>query len=125
LPAVRGSLDQIECLRNVKDRLFLLARGELKSIAQVQRPVLFVPENVTLEQLLAEFKRRHKQVAIVVDEHGGTSGMVTISDVVAELVGNIAQLGRKVEPMHSLPGGRLELPGTVQLDDLENTLEIE
>jgi CBS domain containing-hemolysin-like protein len=125
LPVVRGGLDQVEGLVNVKDLLFLLSRGELKSIAQVQRPVLFVPENITLEQLLAEFRRRHKQVAIVVDEHGGTSGMVTIADVVAELVGNIAQLGRRVEPMHSLPGGRLELPGTVQLDDLEHTLELE
>ncbi len=125
LPVVRGGLDQVEGLVNVKDLLFLLSRGELKSIAQVQRPALFVPENVTLEQLLAEFRRRHKEVAIVVDEHGGTSGMVTIADVVAELVGNIGQLGRKVEPMHSLPGGRLELPGTVQLDDLENTLELE
>ena len=125
LPVVRGGLDQIEGLVNVKDLLFLLSRGELKSLAQVQRPVLFVPENVTLEQLLAEFRRRHKEVAIVVDEHGGTSGMVTIADVVGELVGNIAQLGRKIEPMHSLPGGRLELPGTVQLDDLEHTLELE
>jgi CBS domain containing-hemolysin-like protein len=50
---------------------------------------------------------------------------VTISDVVAELVGNIAKLGRKVEPVRTLPGGRLELPGTVQLDDLEDTLEVE
>jgi CBS domain containing-hemolysin-like protein len=125
LPVVRGGLDTIEGLVNVKDLLFLLSRGELKSISQVQRPVLFVPENVTLEQLLTEFRRRHKQVAIVVDEHGGTSGMVTISDVVAELVGNIAKLGRKVEPVRSLPGGRLELPGTVQLDDLEDTLEVE
>ncbi len=125
LPVVRGGLDTVEGLVNVKDLLFLLSRGELKSISQVQRPVLFVPENVTLEQLLTEFRRRHKQVAIVVDEHGGTSGMVTISDVVAELVGNIAKLGRKVEPMRTLPGGRLELPGTVQLDDLEDTLEVE
>lgn len=125
LPVVRGGLDQVEGLVNVKDLLFLLSRGELKSIGQVQRPVLFVPENVTLEQLLTEFRRRHKQVAIVVDEHGGTSGMVTISDVVAELVGNIAKLGRKVEPVRTLPGGRLELPGTVQLDDLESTLEVE
>jgi len=125
LPVIRGSLDRVEGLVNVKDLYYLLTRGELKSIAQVQRPVLFVPENVTLEQLLGEFRRRNKQVAIVVDEHGGTSGIVTLSDVVAELVGNVAELGRKVEPMKSLPGGRLELPGTTQLDDLEHTLEVE
>ncbi len=125
LVVIRGSLDRVEGLVNVKDLLFLRAKNELKSIAQVQRPVIFVPENVTLEQLLAEFKRRNKQVAVVVDEHGGTSGMVTLADVVAELVGNVAEVGRKVEPVKALPGGKLELPGTAQLDDLEHTLEIE
>jgi CBS domain containing-hemolysin-like protein len=125
LPVVRGSLDRVEGLLNVKDLFYLQSRGELKSIAQVQRPVLFVPENVTLEQLLAEFRRRNKQIAIVVDEHGGTSGIVTLADLVAELVGKVAEMGRKVEPVKTLPGGRLELPGTAQLDDLEHTLELE
>lgn len=125
LPVVRGSLDRVEGLVNVKDLFYLQSRGQLKTVGQVQRPVLFVPENVTLEQLLAEFRRRNKQIAIVVDEHGGTSGIVTLSDLVAELVGNVAELGRKVEPMKALPGGRLELPGTAQLDDLEHTLEVE
>lgn len=125
LPVVRGSLDRVEGLVNVKDIYYLQTRGELKSVAQVQRPVLFVPENVTLEQLLGEFRRRNKQIAIVVDEHGGTSGIVTLADVVAELVGKVAELGRKVEPVKALPGGRLELPGTAQLDDLEHTLELE
>jgi CBS domain containing-hemolysin-like protein len=125
LPVVRGSLDRVEGLVNVKDLFYLHARNELKSLAQVQRPVLFVPETVTLEQLLAEFRRRNKQIAVVVDEHGGTSGLVTLADVVAELVGNVALLGRKEEQVQTLPGGRLELPGTAQLDDLEHTLEIE
>ncbi len=125
MPVIRGSLDQVEGLINVKDLYYLASRGELKSIAQVQRPVLFVPENVTLEQLLAEFKRRNKQMAVVVDEHGGTSGLVSLADVVAELVGHVAELGRKVEPVRTLPGGRIELPGTAQLDDLEHTLELE
>ena len=62
---------------------------------------------------------------MVVDEHGGTTGLITVGDVVAELVGHIAQMGRKSDPGRSLPGGRLELPGTAQLDDLEHTLEIE
>jgi len=125
MPVVRGSLDRVEGLVNVKEMLFLLTRHELSAITQVQRPVLFVPETITLEQLLSEFKRRNKQIAIVVDEHGGTSGLVTIANVVAEVVGNIAELGRKQEPVRALPGGKLELPGTAQLDDLEHTLEIE
>ncbi len=124
LPVARGSLDQIEGVINVKDLFFLLSRGELKSLAQVQRPVLFVPENVTLEQLLSEFRRRRRQLAVVVDEHGGTSGIVTLADVVAEVVGDVAELGRKVDEVKSLPGGRLELPGTTQLEDLEDRLDV-
>jgi magnesium and cobalt exporter, CNNM family len=93
-------------------------------MAQVQRPVLFVPENVTMEQLLAEFRRRRRQMALVVDEHGGTSGLVSIADVVAEVVGDVAELGRRMEEVRSLPGGRFELPGTAQLDDLEERLDV-
>ena len=125
LPVCRGSLDQIEGVLNVKDLFFLLTKGELKSLSQVMRTVLFVPENVTLEQLLAEFRRRKRQMAVVVDEHGGTSGIVTIADVVAELVGDVAELGRKVEEVKMLPGGRLELPGTAPLDDLSDRLGVE
>lgn len=125
LPVVRGALDRVEGLVNVKDMYRLAMSGQLKSLAQVQGPVLFVPENITLERLLAEFRRRNKQVAVVVDEHGGTSGLVTLADLVAELVGKVAELGRNVEQVQTLPGGRLELPGSAQLDDLGHTLELE
>jgi CBS domain containing-hemolysin-like protein len=124
LPVCRGSMDQVEGVVNAKDLFFLLSRGELKALSQVQRPVLFVPENVTLEQLLAEFRRRRRQTALVVDEHGGTSGLVTIADVVAEVVGDVAELGRRMDEVRSLPGGRFELPGTAQLDDLEERLDV-
>jgi CBS domain containing-hemolysin-like protein len=124
LPVVRGTLDQIEGVVNVKDLFFLLANSELTSLAQVQRPVLFVPENVTLEQLLAEFRKRRRQLAVVVDEHGGTSGIVSLADVVAEVVGEVAELGRRVSEVKTLPGGRLELPGSTQLSDLEDRLDV-
>ncbi|HME92307.1 MAG TPA: hemolysin family protein, partial [Myxococcaceae bacterium] len=124
VPVCRGNLDRVEGVVNVKDLFFLLSRGELKSLAQVQRPVLFVPETVSLEQLLSEFRKRRRQMAMVVDEHGGTSGMVTIADVVAEVVGEVAELGRRVDEVRTLPGGRLELPGTAQLDDLEDRLDV-
>lgn len=124
LPVCRGNLDEVEGMVNAKDLFFLLSKGELRSLSQVQRPVLFVPENVTLEQLLAEFRRRRRQTALVVDEHGGTSGMVTIADVVAEVVGDVAELGRRMEEVRTLPGGRFEFPGTAQLDDLEDRLDV-
>ena len=124
MPVARGSLDQVEGVVNVKDLFFLLANDQLRSIGQVQRPVLFVPENVTLEQLLVEFRKRRRQLAVVVDEHGGTSGIVTLADVVAEVVGDVAELGRRVSEVKTLPGGRLELPGTTQLSDLEDRLDV-
>ncbi|MFL5349619.1 MAG: hemolysin family protein [Hyalangium sp.] len=124
LPVCRGSLDQVEGVVNAKDLFFLLSKGDLRGLAQVQRPVLFVPENVTMEQLLSEFRRRRRQMALVVDEHGGTSGLVSIADVVAEVVGDVAELGRRMEEVRSLPGGRFELPGTTQLDDLEERLDV-
>jgi CBS domain containing-hemolysin-like protein len=124
LPVCRGSLDEVEGVVNAKDLFFLLSKGELRGLAQVQRPVLFVPENVRLEQLLTEFRRRRRQIALVVDEHGGTSGLVTIADVVAEVVGDVAELGRRMEEVRALPGGRFELPGTAQLDDLEERLDV-
>lgn len=124
LPVCRGNLDEVEGVVNAKDLFFLLSRGELRSLAQVQRPVLFIPEGATLEQLLAEFRRRRRQTALVVDEHGGTSGLVTIADVVAEVVGDVAELGRRMDEVRALPGGRFELPGTAQLDDLEERLDV-
>lgn len=124
LPVIRGNLDRVEGVVNVKDLFFVLSNNELKSIAQIQRPVVFVPENVTLEQLLTEFRRRRRQLAVVVDEHGGTTGIVTLADVVAEVVGDVAELGRKVDEVKTLPGGRLELQGSAQLDDLEDRLGV-
>ncbi|ADO73454.1 hemolysin family protein [Stigmatella aurantiaca] len=124
LPVCRGSMDEVEGVVNAKDLFFLLSKGELRALSQVQRPVLFIPENVTLEQLLAEFRRRRRQTALVVDEHGGTSGLVSIADVVAEVVGDVAELGRRIDEVRSLPGGRFELPGTAQLDDLEDRLDV-
>jgi len=124
LPVIRGNLDEVEGVVNARELFSLRAEGQLRNLAQVQRPVLFVPENITLEQLLSEFRRRKKHFAVVVNEHGGTSGLVTLGDVVSELVGNVASLGRRQEPVRVLPGGHLELPGTAQLDDLEETLGV-
>lgn len=125
MPVCRGNLDQVEGVVNVKDLFFLLSEGQLKNLAQVQRPVLFVPENVTLEQLLAEFRKRRRQLAVVVDEHGGTSGIVSLADVVSEVVGEVAELGRRRVEVKTLPGGRFEVSGSTSLEDLAERLDVE
>ncbi|MGO8968464.1 MAG: hemolysin family protein [Myxococcaceae bacterium] len=125
VPVCRGNLDQVEGVVNVKDLFVLLAEGKLRSLSQLQRPVLFVPENVTLDQLLAEFAKRHRQLAVVVDEHGGTSGIVSVSDVVSEVVGDVAKLGRHSVEVKTLPGGRFEVSGTTSLEELRERLDME
>ena len=125
MPVCRGNLDQVEGVVNAKDLFFLLSAGQLKSLAQVQRPVLFVPENVTLEQLLAEFRKRRRQLAVVVDEHGGTSGIVSLADVVSEVVGEVSELGRRSVEVKTLPGGRFEVSGSTSLEDLAERLDVE
>jgi len=125
MPVCRANLDQVEGVVNVKDLFVLLAEGKLKSLAQVQRPVLFVPENVTLDQLLAEFGKRRRQLAVVVDEHGGTSGIVSVADVVSEVVGDVAQLGRHSADVKTLPGGRFEVSGSTSLEELHDRLDMD
>ncbi|MCL2625881.1 MAG: hemolysin family protein [Cystobacterineae bacterium] len=125
LPVIHGNLDEVEGVVNTRELFSMLAEGQLKTLAQIQRPVLFVPENISLEQLLTEFRRRKRHFAVVVNEHGGTSGLVTLGDIVSELVGSVASLGRRQEAVRVLPGGHLELPGTAQLDDLEDRLGLE
>src|SRR4030095_3896039 len=73
MPVARGTLCKVKGVVNVKDLFFLLANGQLHILGQVQRPVLFVPENVTLEQLLIEFRKRRRETALGVEGDGGTS----------------------------------------------------
>lgn len=90
LPVFTENLDNIVGLVVVKD---LIQRPEElpghRSVAEIMRPASFVPETKRLLDLLREFQQKRAQLAIVVDEYGGTAGLVTIEDVVEELVGEI------------------------------------
>ncbi|RMF19433.1 MAG: CBS domain-containing protein [Gammaproteobacteria bacterium] len=90
-PVIGDSLDEVEGVLLVKDLLPLVAAGELTraKVQDVLRPAWFIPESKRLIQLLNEFKSNRNHMAIVVDEYGGVSGLVTIEDVLEQIVGEI------------------------------------
>ncbi len=90
IPVYEGSVDNIIGILYAKDLLRFLNSGEKpETLHSILRPAYFVPESKKLNELLSEFQRLKVQIAIVVDEYGGTAGMVTLEDVLEEIVGEI------------------------------------
>ncbi len=93
-------------------------------IRHIMREVLVVPEAKTLPDLLAEFKERKRHLAVVVDEFGSTAGVITVEDVLAQLVGPIEDESEVREPV-PLPGaGAMELDASLNVRDLELDYQI-
>ena len=89
LPVYRDTLDRIEGVLHVKLVVRALAAEVRPTVAELMRPVPVVPETKPLRDLLREFQSTRQQLAVVVDEYGGTSGIVTLEDVLEEIVGEI------------------------------------
>jgi len=89
IPVYEDTIDNIKGLLYAKDILPVLQNGDHKSIGDLIRPAYFVPETKRADVLLAEMKARKIHMALVVDEYGGTAGMVTIEDLIEEIVGDI------------------------------------
>jgi CBS domain containing-hemolysin-like protein len=89
IPVYEGSIDRVIGTLHTQDLLVKVLSGEDFSIRALARDAFFVPESKLITELLAEFKVRRQHLAIVVDEYGGTAGIVTLEDVIEELVGDI------------------------------------
>ncbi|RZK32720.1 MAG: HlyC/CorC family transporter [Hymenobacter sp.] len=89
MPVYEGNIDNIVGVLNVKDLLPIIRRGEPLELARIMRPAYFVPETKKINRLLRQFQRKHIVMAVVSDEFGGVSGIVTIEDIMEELVGEI------------------------------------
>jgi putative hemolysin len=90
IPVVRGSIDTIVGVVHVKDALEAVRSGASGTVGSLMREAYFVPETKKVSELLREFQRRHLWMAIVVDEYGGVSGLVTVEDLLEEIVGEIS-----------------------------------
>jgi putative hemolysin len=123
IPIYRDSIDQIIGIVHIKDLFDAILRGEKKSAAELARLPYVVSETKKVSELLREFQSEHIQVAVVVDEYGGTAGIVTIEDIIEEIVGEIADEHEEEEPTIVEVGeGEYLVSGLLRVETLEERL---
>jgi len=124
IPLYEDSDDQIIGMIHVKDLLLAMLENGKKTVdlRSLIRPVIFIPENKPLHDLLREMQSSHSQMAIVQDEFGGTAGIVTVEDILEELVGEIRDEYDVEEPSIVASEGGYLVDGKVNLDDLNHEI---
>jgi CBS domain containing-hemolysin-like protein len=124
-PVYEGTVDNIVGMIHQKDVFIVTSKGEYKPLKDLVRPILFVPDTMRINQLLREFRQERKHIAIVLNEHGIITGLVTLEDVLEEIVGEIRD---EYEPVTEKilvqeKGGWL-VDGSVDLESLSKVLNI-
>lgn len=127
LPVYRGSMDRVIGFIHTRDLVAGIARGQAPALATVLRPVTTVPDSTEIARLLPVLRRRGQRLAVVIDEFGGVAGIVTLQDVLDELLGQAP--GEEQHPgqpsPERLPDGRLRLPGLLPLTDASRLLDVD
>jgi putative hemolysin len=125
IPAYEGSVDNIVGLVYVKDALRLLEKRQPVVIRKVLHPAHLVPETKKVGELLKELQKRRSHMAIVIDEHGSVSGLVTLEDLIEEIVGEIQdEYDWEERPVERMRDGSLVVEGTLSATDLRERYAI-
>jgi CBS domain containing-hemolysin-like protein len=126
-PVYAEDRDNILGILHVKDvARHLLSPADEWNLASLLRPAVFVPESITLDEMLAQFRAKHFQVAIVVDEYGGTAGIVSLEDLAEEIVGEIQdEFDEEQPPFVALDEHTLRVRGDLLLDELTQHFDID
>jgi len=126
IPVFEDSIDHIVGILHIRDVLRALRTPEPPPLSDLLKPPLFIPETKPLGELLRELQARFQQVAIVVDEYGGTAGLVTVEDLLEEIVGEIMDeheaLVAELEP---LGDGSYRLDGRAHIEILDELFNVE
>jgi len=120
MPLYRGSIDQVAGILSLRDLVAGWRRDPKPSAAELVKPPFLVPSTKHLAVLLREFQARRQQLAIVLNEHGGTEGLVTVEDLIEEIVGEIQDEFDDAEPENRLlEDGSLLLDGRASIEILD------
>jgi putative hemolysin len=126
IPIIDGDMDHIIGILNIKDLLSQSAAGAQPiDLREIMREPYFVPEHKKLDQLLQGFKRRKQHMAIVVDEHGGVAGLITLEDALEELVGEIIDETDIIEPtIVPVAPGEWRVMGKTEIGEVNEKLQM-
>jgi CBS domain containing-hemolysin-like protein len=123
-PVYRETLDDIVGVVHAKDLFTVLRKGAATTLTSIMRPPLFVPATNEVEDVLAAMKRQKAHLAVVLDEHGGTSGIVTMEDLLEEIVGPIPDEHDVPEQPERVVGGDTIVDGAMVIADFNSTHEL-
>ena len=126
-PVIEDTVDTVVGILYIKDILVAMAAGDVKrsdSIKNFIRPAYFIPENKRVSELLSEMQRDRFQIAIVIDEYGGTSGLVTLEDLIEEIVGSIHdELESEEKDVQIVDEKNFVVSGQSALDEVNEMLD--
>jgi len=123
IPCYADTLDNIVGVVYLKDVLIKIRNKEPIQISAIMRPVLMIPETKHIAQLLKEFQLKHQQIAVVINEYGGMQGIVTMEDILEELVGEIQdEYDNEIPFVEKIDEKTYTVLASVSLDDLNDLL---
>lgn len=123
-PVYTESIDNVIGVLYVKDIIKCLAENREINLKEIARKPYFVPESKRIDSLLREFKRHHLHIAIAIDEYGGMSGIVTMEDIIEEIVGDIQdEFDKEQEDILTVSDNVWLCDARVNLDDLNESIE--
>ncbi len=123
-PVVGRDVNDIRGVLYAKDFLNALARGEA-DVRKLVKPPFFIPETMKISNLLREMQKKRVHMALVIDEYGGVSGLVTMEDLIEEIVGEIRDEYDVESPVIQLGDGTLLIDAAISIKDLEDDYQIE
>jgi magnesium and cobalt exporter, CNNM family len=123
-PIYENDLDHILGMIHIKDLLRVLLENQAITAAHA-RPLPLAPESAPLDAVLATMRKDCTQMVVVIDEHGGTSGIVTLEDLFEEVVGDIEEGTPKTKTTYRDREGRLRVPGTMRVDELGQLFDLD
>lgn len=125
VPVYRESFDNIIGVIHTKDFIRSFSEGRIPDLNKLIRPAYFVPESKLISEILKEMQKQGERLAVVTDEYGGTEGVITMEDILEEIVGEIKGIDEK-ELLHftKLPDGSYYILGSMYLDDFNETFNV-